>query len=129
MIILDTHAWIWWRANPEKLSQAAREAIDAAEDIGIATISCFEVARLVQERRVVLGPDALTWIEEALSDARVRLMQVTPRLAVAAASLDRRRFPGDPADRLIFATALSEGASLVTRDQRIRDYDATITLW
>jgi PIN domain nuclease of toxin-antitoxin system len=47
MIILDTHAWIWWITESENLSVQATEAINKADIIGIAAISCWELAMLV----------------------------------------------------------------------------------
>ena len=52
MIVLDTHAWIWWVAVPDKLSARAHHAIDAAEALGVCAISCWEVAMLVARRRL-----------------------------------------------------------------------------
>jgi PIN domain nuclease of toxin-antitoxin system len=43
MIVLDTHAWVWWVASPEQISEPARDAIDAAmarEEIFVSSISC-----------------------------------------------------------------------------------------
>ena len=54
---------------------------------------------------------------------------LTPEVAVAAALLDGHGFPGDPADRFIYATAQAERARLVTRDETIRAFDARNTVW
>lgn len=52
-----------------------------------------------------------------------------PRIAVDAALLDARAFPADPADRMIYATARSIGATLITKDRRLRAFDPRGTLW
>lgn len=129
MIVLDTHVWLWWLAEPSKLSRDARQAIDEAEAIGVCAVSCWEVAMLVQRGRISLDRDVSTWVRQALAPRRVMSPALTPELAVAAGLLDRDDFPGDPADRFIYATARAHRAPLITRDERIRGFDARTTVW
>lgn len=129
MIVLDTHVWLWWLAEPSKLSIAARQAIDAADAIGVSAISALEVATLVRRRRISLDRDVATWVRQAFSPARVTPHPVTPEVAVAAGLIDGAGFPGDPADRLIYATARAHRAPLVTRDEKLRSFDARTTVW
>lgn len=129
MIVLDTHAWLWWLAQPSKLSRAARRAIDEADTIAISTISAWEVTMLVQRGRIALDRDVATWVRQALAPARVTAAPPTADVAVAAGLLDRDGFPGDPADRLIYATARASRARLVTRDEALRRFDAHTTVW
>ncbi len=129
MIVLDTHAWLWWIAEPARLSRSARRAIDEAETIGVSAISAWEVAMLVARRRISLDRDVAAWIRQALAPARVTSHPLTADVAVAAGVLDGRSFPGDPADRFIYATALASRARLVTRDEAIRGFDARNTVW
>jgi PIN domain nuclease of toxin-antitoxin system len=129
VIVLDTHVWLWWVAEPQRLSRAAREAIDRTERLGVATISCWEIAMLVEAGRVELDRALETWIEQALADPRTQSLPLTSTVAVRAALLGRERFDGDPADRIIYATARDAGASLVTRDQALRTFDPRGTIW
>jgi PIN domain nuclease of toxin-antitoxin system len=129
VIVLDTHAWLWWLADPARLSPAARAAIDEADTIGVSAISCWEVTMLAQRGRISLDRDAAVWVRQALGHRRVRQQPLTPEIAVAAGQLDARRFPGDPADRFIYATAEATRAGLVTRDEQIRRFDPRTTLW
>lgn len=129
MIVLDTHAWLWWLADPSRLSPVARRAIDEAEAVGVSAISAWEVAMLVARRRISLDRDVATWVRQALAHARVRPQPLTADVAVAAGLLDGRGFPGDPADRFIYATAQASRAPLVTRDVAIRGFDARSTVW
>jgi PIN domain nuclease of toxin-antitoxin system len=129
VIVLDTHVWLWWTAAPEKLSPAAREAIDSAAGIGIASISGWEIARLERRGRIALDRDVAAWVKQALAQPRVSELPLTADVAVAAALLDAERFPGDPADRFIHATARAARAPLVTRDERLRAAEPVGTIW
>lgn len=129
MIVLDTHVWLWWTAQPDRLSQTARRAIEAAERIGVSTLSAWEVAMLTVRRRIELDRDVDIWVGQALARPRVEPLPPTASIAVAAGLLDASAFPGDPIDRLIYATALATRGTLVTRDRAIRDYDPRTTVW
>ena len=94
MIVLDTHVWLWWISNPEKLPAKATTAIDSAiktSGIAISSISTWEMALLT-----VALPGT---------------------------------FHPDPADRIIVATAMVTGSSLVTKDKKIRNYPFVKTIW
>jgi PIN domain nuclease of toxin-antitoxin system len=129
VIVLDTHAWLWWTAEPAKLSLPAQDAIDHADRIGIATVSCWEVAMLAEAGRIALDRSSGVWIEQALADARTQSLPLTSTVAVQAALLGREGFVGDPADRIIYATARDAGARLVTRDKSLRKFDRRATIW
>ena len=129
MIVLDTHAWLWWLSAPERLSDAAAEAIGEASRIGVLTLSAWELAMLVSRRRIELDREVATWVGQGLADERVESLAPSAQVAVSAGLLDAKSFPGDPVDRLIYATARSLGATLITRDKAIRAFDAQSTLW
>lgn len=128
MIILDTHAWIWWRTDPGKLSAPAAEGIDGADTLGLSSISVWELGTLVRRGRLSLDRDIRKWVRQALTNPRVTVLAPEAEVALAAALLDDS-FPGDPADRLIYATAHRAGARLVTRDDRLRRFDPARSLW
>lgn len=121
MIVLDTHAWIWWVSEPAKLGRRARREIDRGRKIGIPAICCLEVSVLAARDRIRLDRPTLDWIHDTLALPRVELLPLTPAAAVNAAEL-LAMFPGDPADRLIVATAILESALLVTKDDRIQGF-------
>lgn len=129
MIVLDTHAWIWWMAAPERLSSAARETIAEASSIGVSTLSAWEVAMLASRQRITLDRDVGTWVRQALTETRVESLPPSAEVAVAAGLLDSHSFPGDPIDRFIYATARATQARLVTRDAAIRAFDPRLTVW
>ncbi len=119
MIVLDTHAWLWWASDSRELSAPARGEIAAASRIGICSISCWEIAMLAERGRIVLDREVLPWVEQALALPRVELLPITPAIAVRSASFSRR-FPGDPADRIIAASAIAFRARLVSKDRRMK---------
>lgn len=128
MIVLDTHAWIWWRADPGRLSRSATSAIVDADRIGVSSISVWELGMLVRRGRISLDRDIVRWVRQALAEARITVLAPSGEVALAAALLDDE-FPGDPADRLIYAAARKAGARLVSRDARIARFDPTRVVW
>jgi len=128
VIVLDTHAWLWWASGSSKLGAKARLEISRAKRIGVPAISCLEVATAVARGRIELDRTPLDWMRDALAQPRVELLAITPSIAVKAAELPTD-FPGDPADRLIAATAILESALLLTRDDRIRKFPGVRTVW
>ncbi|GAC1334711.1 MAG: type II toxin-antitoxin system VapC family toxin [Candidatus Dormibacteria bacterium] len=127
-VLLDTHALHWWSAEPDRLSAAAAAAVDAADELAVADITWFELAWMAQHDRVRLTVPVAAWLSRL--SRQVRTMAITPAIAAAAVALPGS-FPGDPADRLIYATAVEHGWKLVTKDQRLRSHrhPARPTLW
>lgn len=128
MIFLDTHTWYWWLAIPERLSERAKSAIDRASSIGVSVMSCYELVVLVQRKRIAIDRAADTWVRQALAAPGTVVVDVHPALAVAAAQLGPE-FPGDPFDRVIYASARELRAPLVTRDRLLLEADPQRTLW
>jgi PIN domain nuclease of toxin-antitoxin system len=129
VIVLDTHVWLWLIAEPERLSESASAAIDQASSVGVSTLSAWEVTMLAVRGRITLDRDVSLWVKQALANARVQSLAPSAEIAVAAGLLDAKSFPGDPIDRLIYATARAARAHLVTRDNAIRDFDPELTIW
>lgn len=128
MLILDTHAWIWWAAQSPRLSRQAAKAIEKADEVGVCSHSCLELAMLVAKDRLKLELDVLDWIKKALAQPGVTLLHLTPEIAVASSRLAPAVGP-DPADRVIVATALMAGVPLVTCDERITHSGQIKTIW
>jgi PIN domain nuclease of toxin-antitoxin system len=128
VIVLDTHAWLWWAAAPRKLSSRARAAVDAADEIGVCAISCWELSMLVRKRRLELDRSTEVWIRQALALPRCVLLPLMPAVAVRAASLPAP-LRADAVDALIVATALEERAPLVTKDRTLRGARLVQTIW
>jgi PIN domain nuclease of toxin-antitoxin system len=129
MILLDTHVLIWLAFEPAKLSKAAKEAIrESARSggLGISAITLWEAAWLVTQGRINFAGTADGFLEEISS--RTALFPITKQIALLANQLPAT-YPRDPSDRLIGATAMSEGIALVTKDRFIRDCRQIKTIW
>jgi PIN domain nuclease of toxin-antitoxin system len=131
MIVLDTHAWIWWVSSPEFLSATAKQIIDEAvteRNIFISSISTWEVAILVSRGRLQLTTSPSDWVAASEALPFFDFVPVSNSIALKSVQL-----PGDlhndPADRIIIATAISLGAVLVTKDEKIRNYPHVKTVW
>ena len=129
MIVLDTHVWVWLVSDQEKLSENARDALEYASVLGICPISCWEISTKVARQRLSLDRDVGTWMKQALAWPRVTHLPLSPEIAVEAGQLSPQEFHGDPADRLIVATARHHGVELVTKDHRIRSFSGVRSIW
>jgi PIN domain nuclease of toxin-antitoxin system len=127
-VLLDTHVVHWWSAEPQRVSPAASDALEQAEDLAVSAITWFELAWLARNERIVVNVPVRSWLSGLA--AQVRTIGIAPPIADTAVNLPRS-FPGDPADRLIFATAIEHGLRLVTKDREIREHDqpGSITIW
>lgn len=122
MILLDTHIWLWWLLDEKNLSGIEKQELDLlASDnlISVSWVSVWETEMLERKNRIKLLPDFEAWMKFA---TRPEVSKVLP--ADIEVVLAQRRLPesfhGDPADRLIAATAILSGYPLATHDQRIR---------
>ena len=127
MIVLDTHVVIWMYSNPRKLSKAARSAIAASTRTVVSAITCWEVATLVRRQRISLDRDVNLWLRQVAAELEV--VPIDCAIARHAGELANTDIPGDPADRLIWATAQSFGAPLVTADGDLRRFAPAGTIW
>ena len=131
MIVLDTHAWIWWVSSPNLLSNDGRMAIEAASKSGqvyVSTISVWEIALLVKRGRLELTMNVDDWLRHC--EALPELYFIPVNNSIALRSVQIADFAsGDPADRIILATALALGTPLVTKDERMHAYNQVTTIW
>ncbi len=131
VIVLDTHALIWWVNDPGQLSKTAQAVIEEARKDKVLYVSCissWEIALLVQRNRLQLALDVRDWLARCEALPFVTFLPVTTAIAVESTRLPD--FPhADPADRIIVATALSLGAKLITKDEKIHQYRNLQSIW
>lgn len=132
MIVLDTHAWIWFIDSPDKLGKRATAAIkkarNAGESLHISCISTWEVYMLASRQRLSLVIAPELWVNRCERLGVLRFHPVDN--AIAGLSVDvGSTMHSDPADRIIVATALYLGASIVTRDEKIKACGLAPCIW
>jgi PIN domain nuclease of toxin-antitoxin system len=131
MIVLDSHVWIWWVSDPGLVSTEARKLIERSienESIHISCISSWEVAMLANRGRLQLTMPVEDWIEKSEALSYFNFVPVTNSIVLKAVGL-AVPFHNDPADRIIVATAIAMGATLVTKDPKMLGYPYVKTAW
>jgi PIN domain nuclease of toxin-antitoxin system len=130
LILLDTHVLIWLAQDYQRISLAARSAIERARQqergIAVAGITFIEVARLASCGQVRFIPNVETHLREF--ELRFVVLPITANIALQAVELPAS-YPKDPADQIIGATAVVNGLTLVTADRAIRKSGAVPTIW
>lgn len=124
MFVLDTHTVIWWVSAPQHLGKGASRALARSDSFVIPAIVFWEIAMLARRRRIATLPSG--WAPTVMSIPGVEVAPLDHEVALTAAELEMH---GDPADRFIVATALTVGAPLVTKDERIRSLTVIETVW
>jgi len=126
LILLDTHAWVWWLNRDRKLKPAAKRSIAEAPAIGISPVSIYEVSNAVRRQRLDLALTLTRWLQVALGSG-VSVLPVEPSIATLAGLLDWPH--GDPADRILVATAKHHDIPLVTGDKQIQKSGLVEVVW
>jgi PIN domain nuclease of toxin-antitoxin system len=131
VIVLDTHVLVWWVSDATKLTTRAKRAIDSALRRGPVTasaITIFEIATALRRGRLELAVPVDQWLADVLALPEVRIEPVSAVIAQLAGQLPDP-FPGDPADRLIAATAFVLKAKVVSADERLRKSPQIAAVW
>ena len=130
MILVDTHVVVWLAFGQDRISRRARTAIDSArkdaDGLAISDITLFELATLTSKGRVRLDISLESFLQEV--EFRFVVLPITGRVCARAIGLPPS-YPKDPADRIIGATALVEGLSLLTADREIHKSKVLRTIW
>ena len=127
-ILLDTPVWIWLSIDHrQSLSRQAQEAMRGGSHKWISAISCWELAKLVERRRIGFTIPILSWIRRSLTENDIRIADLTPEIAVESTKL--QGFHRDPSDQIIVATSRVLGMPVVTADQRIIQFGDVEAIW
>ena len=130
MVVLDTNALIFDALQPKRLTARASRAIESATargDIACSDISLWEIAMLVAKNRLDPGVEISRFLHDMIQARGLRVMPITPEIAVLAQS--EQFAHGDPADRIIAATAMHFKARLVSADAQIRKLKSVEVVW
>jgi PIN domain nuclease of toxin-antitoxin system len=130
MILVDTHVVVWLAFDQDQISRKARSAIDQArknaEGLAISDITLLELATLASRGRIRLDISLESFLQEV--ESRFVILPISGRACARAMGFPAS-YPKDPADRIIGATALVEGLSLLTADREIRRSRTVQTIW
>jgi len=130
VILVDTHVVVWLAFDQNRISRKARTAIDDArknaDGLAISDITLLELATLARKGRIHLEISLESFLQEV--ESRFVVLPMTGRACARAVALPAA-YPQDPADRIIAATALVEGLSLLTADREIRRSRTVQTIW
>jgi PIN domain nuclease of toxin-antitoxin system len=131
VILLDTHVLVLLALRPERLSRKAARAIakaEARDGVAIASITLWELALLIHDGRIAVPGSSESFLREVCRRPGLTVLDISPEIAALTVQwpLD---FPGDPADRIIAATARAHGLLLVTKDQRLQESPLLRTVW
>jgi len=128
-LLLDTHAWLWRLLGPERLSEAAEQAISSpGSELFLSPISTWEALILARKGRLSLSPSPAEWVLDALRRSSPTAVPLTHGIAVRSEGLEGFRSE-DPADRFLVATALEHGLTVVSADQAMHAFEPVATLW
>lgn len=120
-VLLDTHVLLWWLAGGDRLSRAASAAIDRTDAVLLSTLTFWEAATLRRLGRVELDRELGVWVQDVLRQPRVAVAPLSAEAAAWAGNLGPT-FPGDPIDRLLYATSRDLRVPLVTKDDGLRAF-------
>lgn len=128
-LLLDTHAWIWRLLDPDRLSEAAEQAIsDRENELFLSPISTWEALVLARKGRLELRPSPAEWVLDALRRSAPSAAPLSHGIAMRSEALDGFASE-DPADRFLVATALEHELTVVTTDSAMHDFAPLATLW
>ena len=129
--LLDTHVWIWWYMNPDKLSKKVVTLISDIKNYDallLSAISPWEFCKLIEKERLYIKGSPKQWLEDAFDLPKFLLIPLSPIIAYESTNLTQP-FHSDPADQIIVASALVENAVIITKDKLLHNYKHVKCVW
>lgn len=130
MILLDTHVVVWLALEPGRISKKAKSAIEEAraknEELAISDMTLFEIANLSRKARIGFNKSLESFLAQI--ESRFVVLPVNSEVCARAMTFGPD-FPRDPADRVIAATALVNGISLISADRALLSAREVSTIW
>ncbi len=123
-LLLDTHAWLWLEAEPERLNKSAYSRIERnarSGELWVSVMSVWEIGMLVAMDRIRLTMPVDEWVRQACATPGLQMLGVTPEIALESTRLPESPH-GDPVDRMLIASARQHNLTLVTADEKILVY-------
>ena len=126
-LLLDTHIWLWMATEPRRLDRKIARRLEAAQnELWVSAISLWEAVAAAGKRKIDLGADPIGWVERAAAGEVVKAASITPQIVIEARRI--MHWHGDPADRLIVATARILDMTLVTSDEKLIGAELVATI-
>jgi PIN domain len=131
VIVLDTHTWMWWTAKRHKLTPVAIEALENTDRLAIAAITLWEIAMLVEKKRITLTRDVLGWLQDAIEDTGAEVLPLTPQIAVTSSHfinsgiLPIGSSPPPPSRTAFRSSRRTSGFSAAASSRRSGNYAST----
>jgi PIN domain nuclease of toxin-antitoxin system len=126
-VLLDTHVWIWVSVEDKTLlSGKAKRLLRQAGQKWISAISCWELAKLVEKKRIAFSIPLVIWMRRSINEFSINIADLSPEIAVESTQL--KDFHNDPADQIIAATSRVLGMALLTSDKRILEHTGVKTV-
>jgi len=119
-LLLDTHAFIWWRAADRRIGDPARRAIAGASRVMVSAVSAWESSIKISQGKLKL-PEPFDAATEASGFERIPITFEHAKGVIGLPWHHR-----DPFDRLLIATAIAEGLSIMTADAIFARYDVPV---
>lgn len=131
MILLDTHAWLWWVQDPDRIPTSLRRRIQEEEEAGgilVSVVSVWEIALKCSIGQLELPMDVKSWIAVAQSYPGIRMLPLSSEVALESTLLPGT-FHQDPADRFLVALSRVRNIPIATADRKIRAYPFVASIW
>lgn len=127
-LLLDTHVWFWALQSPDRLGPACQALLkDPQTELAVATVSTLEFGQLVSSGKIEIRGTLDAWVHRGIQALSTQTIEMTHRIALLAYALPGE-FHKDPADRILVATAIDQGLTLATADERILIYPHVMAL-